>query len=392
MKKTLLVAALTMGFAGVAQAETSVTLYGIADAALQHQSVKIDGIGKADRTGMTSGGRSGSRFGLKGSEDLGNGLKAIFTLEQGFDIGTGDNADGDRGAFNRQAFVGLAGDSWGAFTMGRQYSISDGWLGAVGPFGNSFGLASQPVTFASGGHRYDNLFRYETPNFAGFQAAIGYSNDSGFGGQTWNRDNYITGVDTDSEGNALTAGLRYANGPLNAVATFDRLGDVSNGAGGTGSIKAWNLGGSYDFEVVKLALIFGQDRDGRIAANSGNIGQVLGDNGLAGGGAAPVPNAQYIDGFKANNYLVGLSAPLGAGKVMGAWGMSDSNLSDADVNGSVGNGFTGGEAKQHAFSLGYAYSLSKRTDVYAVGSYVKNLQYIDGAKGQEYRIGMRHAF
>ncbi len=386
MKKTLLAAALTMGFAGIAQAETSVTLYGIADAALQYQSVKVDNIGKADRTGMASGGRSGSRFGLKGSEDLGNGLKAIFTFEAGVDIGTGDHQQGGR-MFGRQAYVGLAGDSWGAFTMGRQYSISDGWLGAVGPFGNSFGLASQTTTFSSGGHRYDNLFRYETPNFAGFQAAVGYSNDSGFGGNPWNRDNYITGVDTDSEGNALTAGLRYANGPLNAVATFDRLGDISNGAEtGTGSIKAWNLGGSYDFEVVKLALIFGQDRDGRIGANDGNISQVL---DMAGVGT-PVPNAQYIDGFKANNYLVGLSAPLGAGKVMGAWSMSDSNLDDADIANSVG--FGNGEGKQHAFSLGYAYSLSKRTDVYAVGTYVKNLQYIDGAKGQEYRIGMRHAF
>lgn len=378
MKKTLLAAALTMGFAGIAQAETSVTLYGIVDAGLQYEQVKVDNVGKATRSGMASSTQSGNRFGLKGSEDLGNGLKAIFTLEQGFTIG--DGAGNSSRAFHRQAYVGLAGDSWGTFTMGRQYNIADSYFGSLGPIGNGFVLAAQPRTFASGGFRADNMFKYETPNFAGFQAAIGYSKNSSLSGSNeWDFKGYNGNADVDRDsGSLLTAGMRYSNGPIYAVATFDRLGDVAGAgasAGDNGSIKAFNLGAAYDFEVAKLHLGWGQDRDGRIAAGDNNLSET--------GAATPVRNARYYDGFKANNFLVGVSAPIGAGKIMASWAMSKSNLDDTaayDI------------ANQQTYALGYTYNLSKRTNVYAMAAYMKNVNYRDDAKAQQYSVGLRHQF
>ena len=117
MKKTLLAAALIAGFAGIAQAETSVTLYGIVDGGIGYQKTKNDNF-QNTRTGMIDGVQYGNRWGLRGTEDLGDGLRAVFTLESGFNLGSGTQAQGTKKGeydrlFGRQATLGLAGDSWG---------------------------------------------------------------------------------------------------------------------------------------------------------------------------------------------------------------------------------------------------------------------------------------
>src|SRR5690606_1156399 len=138
MKKSLLVAALIAGFAGAAQAETSVTLYGIVDAGIGYENVK-GSIGGQDvnskRTGVLSGVNSANRWGLKGTEDLGDGLQAVFVLENGFDLGTGQNKYDGR-MFGRQATIGLKSESWGQLDFGRQTNIATKYLaGVVNPFG-----------------------------------------------------------------------------------------------------------------------------------------------------------------------------------------------------------------------------------------------------------------
>src|SRR5699024_2873316 len=144
MKKTLLAAALAVGFVGAAQAETSVTLYGIIDTGVGYQRVKTPeieygGVTIVDKQRYsktviydgTSHGQAGSRWGLKGTEDLGNGLRAEFMLEGGIDVTTGTSNQGGR-LFGRQAWLGLAGDSWGALRFGRQHNVgTDFMLGMV---------------------------------------------------------------------------------------------------------------------------------------------------------------------------------------------------------------------------------------------------------------------
>jgi general bacterial porin, GBP family len=176
MKKTLLAAALLAGFAGVAQAETSVTLYGIIDTGLGYN--KISGGTDAQngsKFGMINGVQNGSRWGLRGSEDLGDGLRAVFQLESGFDSGNGTSAQGGR-LFGRQATVGLASDSWGQLDFGRQTNIASKYFGSIDPFGAGFGQANIGMGLsATNTVRYDNMVLYQTPSFSGFQFGVGYS-------------------------------------------------------------------------------------------------------------------------------------------------------------------------------------------------------------------------
>ena len=387
MKKTLLAAALMAGFAGIAHAETSVTLYGIVDGGVGYN--KFKGTTAYDsnaalrgnqisskKTGLINGVQSGNRWGLKGSEDLGDGLRAVFQLESGFDLGTGDSSQA-RGTttrlFGRQATLGLAGDSWGQLDFGRQTNIASKYMpGIVDPFGGGFDQANAGAAFTSiNTVRYDNLITYQTPNFSGFQLGVGYSFNTN-GPQAYKESN---GVEQNQR--AITTGLRYANGPIGLVATYDQRKTAETLVGanivGGDTVKAWNVGASYDFEVVKASLGFGQTRDGLFSPQSFS-GVGLGNN-LNG------------KGLKVNSYVVGLSAPVGAGNVMASWTMAaPRSAPDAFQN-------TNSEMKkQNVYSLGYTHPISKRTNVYAIGSYAKNVHFLPDAKSTLVGVGLRHQF
>ncbi|USY24395.1 porin [Alcaligenes sp. 1735tsa3] len=402
MKKTLLAAALMAGFAGVAHAETSVTLYGILDAGIGYQKVKgSEGYVtsgpqteiNSKRTGLINGIQSGNRWGLKGSEDLGDGLRAVFVLESGFDMGTGKSKQGDR-LFGRQATLGLAGDSWGQLDFGRQTNIASKYLSAVAdPFGGGFDQANIGGAFtAANTVRYDNMVMYQTPNFSGFQFGVGYSFNAD-GNQHWDKDldtklgGTVNAKDLNKQ--AITTGLRYANGPIGIALTYDQIRDRGVRADGSPvggvqyytqgddtTIKSWNIGGSYDFEVVKAYLAFGQTRNGLFE------GQTFGEL-----------NQQSLlgKGLKVNSYLVGLSAPVGAGTVMGSWTMADPDKAPDSFYQDFAND-SWEMKKQHTFSLGYSHPLSKRTNVYAIGSYVKNVYFMPDAKSTLIGVGLRHQF
>src|SRR5690625_1780327 len=241
MKKTLLAAALMVGFAGVAQAETSVTLYGVVDGGIGYERLKgsvagVDADGdvfgyyaregrsysvRNTRTGLLSGVQRGNRWGLRGSEDLGNGLRMIFQLESGFDIADGHSAQGGR-LFGREAHFGLAGDSWGQLTFGRQTTVSSMYIPGIGsPFGASFMQANFGATFSSvNTTRYDNMIQYQTPSFAGFQAGLGYSFNTN--GAQLGTMKGVTGKKIKPDQKAWTAALRYANGPIAVGLSYDQ--------------------------------------------------------------------------------------------------------------------------------------------------------------------------
>src|SRR5690554_2044329 len=266
MKKTLLAAALTVGFFGVAQAETSVTLYGIIDTGIGYNKIEAGSDGdevKATKFGLVNGVQSGSRWGLKGTEDLGNGLQAVFQLEAGFDSSTGHQAQGGR-LFGRHATIGLQGDSWGRLDLGRQTNIASKYFADVAsPFGASFTQANIGATFGSANTIcWDNMVMYQTPNFSGFQFGVGYSFNAN-GSQQFRQ----SGGD-DPNTHAWTTGLRYDNGPIGVAATYDQFEAPESFSDGTPNpdggikVKSWNVGASYDFSVVRLHAGFGQTRNG----------------------------------------------------------------------------------------------------------------------------------
>jgi len=387
MKKTLLAAALLAGFAGAAQAETSVVLYGLIDTGIGYQQIKgnayINDKGQSvdvnqSKVGLLNGVQGGSRWGLRGTEDLGDGLRAVFNLESGFNSANGSTAQNGL-LFGRRATVGLASDSWGRFDFGRQVSIATQYFESIDPFALGFGQANMGTLFSAANTlRYDNTVKFQTPMFNGFQFGIGYS---------FNADDTIdnqTGWGTADNTRAITAGLRYANGPFAIALTYDQL-NGSNQMNNKATPKQWILGGSYDFEAVKLALAFGQTRDGWFASQdintfgSGepNLPKVSNDeNEMVNIG---LPSNSFDNGPKVNSYMVGLSAPLGGGsKVFASWLMADPKDSDAQ--------------KWQIYNLGYTYDFSKRTDLYAMGSFSNNYYFYDGLKSTVFGVGVQHRF
>ena len=382
MKKTLLAAALVTGLAGVAHAESSVTLYGLVDAGYGYQGVetKYRGAypsGKITQRdfGVHSGVMNGSRWGLKGSEDLGNGTSAIFVLESGFDVNNGRSLQDGR-LFGRQAYVGLTGDSWGTFTIGRQYNAGDTFVAPIDPFGTGGGFAASNTIFGdSVSGRYDGVIKYVTPNFSGFQfalAAVHDDSETKYRGAAEVPGLNKTDFKTINRTVGLSTGLGYTNGPIYVGASFDYLdqktnniwdADANNGVGAYGGssrhkTKAWNIGGTYDFDVVKLHLLYGGQADGSI----GGVGGLANEAWL--GAPASVQTAAGTfsgDGLKQHSWLAGLSAPVGdAGKVMFSYAGNTVKNTDVAENFKI---------KSHNFALGYRHGLSKRTSVYGVASY-----------------------
>ena len=372
MKKTLLAAALALGFAGVAQAETSVTLYGVVDGGIGYTRFKHDSGIKATKTGLIDGVQNGNRWGLRGSEDLGNGLRAIFQLESGYSLADGSSAQGGR-LFGREASLGLQSDNWGTLKLGRQTNFASRFLGGVAsPFGDAFKEAHVGSSFTSMATvRSDNMVTYETPSFSGFRFGVGYSFNTN-GSQNWDVKGLPTGVPNpdDSNRKLITTALLYANGPIAVGASYDQL-DAENW---DSKVKAWNLAGSYDFEVVKLHLGFGQERKGTLAARGVNFG-----SGISIGHGAGFLH----DSYKANNYSVGLSAPVGTGNIMVGW--QSSRLSSGAFKDAAE------ENSQNLYSIGYTYPFSKRTNLYAVGTYGDGYAFTDTDVTQVI-VGLRHRF
>lgn len=372
MKKTLLAAALLAGFAGVAQAETSVTLYGIIDTGIGYNKIKGNGF-DASRIGMINGVQNGSRWGLRGSEDLGDGLRAVFQLESGFDSGNGKSGQGSR-LFGRQATIGLASDSWGQLDFGRQTNIASKYFGSIDPFGAGFGQANIGMSMsAMNTVRWDNMVMYQTPSFSGFQFGVGYafSVDDNAGADR-------VGFRTADNVRGITTGLRYVNGPLNIAFSYDQLNASNNQLQSAvdATPRSYGIGGSYDFEVVKLSLAYARTTDGWFGGQ--------GINGIS--SANSLSTNVFADGFKANSYMVGLSAPIGgASKLFGSWQMVDPS------NDRLNRG-SGADETMNVFSLGYTYDLSKRTNLYAYGSYAKNYAFVDDVKSTAVGVGIRHRF
>ena len=222
MNKRILVAAVLGSIGVAAHAQSSVTLYGLIDAGVSY--VNHAGANSKSLTKYDDGVAQGSRWGLKGNEDLGGGLKAIFTLESGFNSGNGtlgqSNATTQR-LFGRQAFVGLAKDGMGSVTFGRQYSMSTDVLANYTTGGNTvagnyaFHINDVDQLTSS---RVDNAIKFTSANFAGvtFGALYGFSNQAGaFAGAQG------TGS-SNSGGSARTYsfGLNYAAGPIGVGAAF----------------------------------------------------------------------------------------------------------------------------------------------------------------------------
>ena len=317
MKKITRVAAcvaLAMGGTAVAYAQSTVTLFGIVDTNVAH----LRGSGNGSVNILGTDGNLSSRLGFRGVEDLGGGLKAGFWLEAALnpDVGTGGSTNANNqpsGAsnsggltFGRRSTVSLMGDNWGEVRLGRDYVPGFWNLSAFSPFGtNGIGSSSflfYPVQSAARitNVRASNSVGYHLPKMGGVYGQLMYA----FG------ENSASGP-TKNDGRALGIRVGYKSGPVDvAVATTKT--EISS----LGDLRQTNIGGSYDFGVAQLMLLWNQNKVGSTSTKSA---------------------------------LVGARIPLGQGHVRVAYSRVNASGVANDA--------------QH-LALGYVYDLSKRTALY----------------------------
>lgn len=230
---------------GSAFAQSSVNLYGVADAAIER--VK----GGTSVTRLASGQQFGSRWGLRGTEDLGGGLKAVFQMEAGLNIANGALGQGGL-AFGRQAYVGLAGP-FGAVRLGRQYSPMDDIAGVVGT--KTYDVLSVVPIIGNGDYnRVNSAVTYLSPSVAGTTFQAQYS----FGDQR-------PATDTSRDfAKQYSMHALHANGPLTLGLSLMRVIDADSAAAGRQPKNAALLVGAYDFGSFKLSAYYDQEDKGAV--------------------------------------------------------------------------------------------------------------------------------
>jgi predicted porin len=353
-------AALIIGLAAgtAAQAQTQVQIYGIVDAAV----VSEHGGVASQSTKLTSGAASASRIGFRGAEDLGGGLSAIFTLETGVKVDTGE-LDASGTIFNRQAFVGLK-SSAGQVALGRQYTPYHLALVAIDPFGTGYAGTSKNLFPDNGTNvRTSNTITYKSPKVNGFDGELAYA----------------VGEQTDaSTGRQFGGAVGYAKGPLALrVAYNSKNTDV--GATASAPAVSRSLGrntlitAAWELPVASLRFAYGIDK-GTNAAPLPNANNPY-------GGIRPTPSTDGRD------VLLGVSAPVGPGTLMfSVMHKDDRTAFNQDAN---------------SWGIGYLYGLSKRTGLYAAYGHIDNRNGAgytvannteSGTGNTGYNLGMRHTF
>lgn len=335
MRLSYIAAAALAAIAASAHAQSSVTLFGIVDTAVEYG--KGSGDASTSKLALTSGGINTSRIGMRGSEDLGNGMSASFWLEAGFNAddgqftasnsnnqasGTGAAVNGRQGmTFNRRSTVSLNG-GWGELRLGRDYTAAYVNMFTFDPFGNN-GIGTSQTSVGSWavypggssglGTRASNSVSYFLPgNLGGFYGqAMYYLGDNQSG----------TATSSDGRGVSLRGG--YAAGPLNASAAYQRTKMAS------GDITTENIAGDYNFGVAHLIAHMNRDE-------------------------FDAPTSQTGRGW-----LVGSVVPVGQGEIHVAYSRYR-----------LDTGATTPETRKLA--LGYVYNFTKRTAVYTTIARVTN--------------------
>ncbi|EUC19738.1 UNVERIFIED_ORG: putative porin [Burkholderia sp. CF145] len=403
IKLAAALAALTLvecAFAGAAYAQSSVTMYGIVDDGFNWTSNS----GGHNLYNVSSGVMQASRWGLRGKEDLGGGLAALFVLENGFDLNSGSLGQKNRGStqglmFGRQAYVGLS-SAYGSVLVGRQY---DSVVDYVGPFeaGDQWGgyIAAHPgdLDNINNAYRVNNALKYTSANYAGLTFGGVYS---------------LGGVAGEASRNQVwSLGAGYANGPLSLGVGYlnarnPNVGFFGDNGASTAATASTNFVSSpvysgyasartYQVIAAGAAYAFGAATFGATYSNTQfrNLGDTVesGPNPRGYRGNATFNNAEV--NFK---YQVTPAFLLGA-----AFDYTHGGSVDASTGTNPG-------ARYYQGALGADYFLSKRTDVYLIGVYQKasgtdstgtaavaainNLTPSTSDRQSTVRVGIRHKF
>lgn len=320
MKKSILALAVATALTGAAHAQSSVTVYGVADAGIRYQTnVNAAGDGLLS---MGTGTHTSNRLGFRGVEDLGGGLTARFQLETGYSVKSGALDNTNNVLFNRTAAVGLGG-AWGNVDFGRQYTLAFRTDALLDPFGHKYTslipLSSGAGTTLPAAARNAGLGASATSGTR-FNNNIQYT---GTFGPLTARAEYALGEQAGDtgRGSAQAAGLSYAGGPLLLAGAYTQ----KETAAGFDN-KAYIVGGGYTFGNLRVTVGYSSEEQETAAA--GDF-----ENAIVWTGASYklTPALELTSGYYRTKY--------------------ESRAADG---------------RRNLFMLGAAYSLSKRTSLYAV--------------------------
>ncbi|MCK9216091.1 MAG: porin [Rhodoferax sp.] len=361
MKKSL-VALAVLAASGAAMAQSNVTLYGIADVWFGSSKFEVTGEDSARQTKVDSGGVDTSRWGMKGSEDLGGGLKANFQLESAVNMD-----DGTSTGFDRQAWVGLSG-GFGAVQLGKVWTSYDDIRSSANDTFNA-NIASSFSTWVGYSDRTDNGIKYISPNYGGVSGSL----------------TYALGEDktpTNSASSVLALGLQYANGPL--FVGFSHQQQKQNGVNGVFSAVPGFLSSELG-EALTVDLLGSSDVRGKTTYNLLNGSYDFGVAKLVGGynHVKQTINDEAVSA-KAKEYNLGVEVPLATNLKAGlGYASSKIEADGTDV------------AKTTGFSAAVIYNLSKRTAVYGALTQTKLEDQLGSdfeIKKTLYAVGMNHSF
>lgn len=372
MKKSLIALAV-LGAAASAQA-ADISLYGVVDTGLAYtyednwgfndQGLIAHTTDGESNLEMASGINASSRWGITGSEDLGNGMKVGFKLESAINTDDGSLGQGDR-LFGREASLTLSGD-FGKISAGRMGGVgsSAGTYDYVYLIGEAFDGGDFNIWGMTASSRYDNMITYETPEFAGVKVTAQYSFDGDVNGDN---NDYLDDAQHGKEGK--TSVDRYASlavtggyGNLQFVGAYEYFNHASNSA-----VKddghLFHLGGNYDFGVTKVFALAQYYQGVRKAA-----GWNLADD-IIDGLDYELIAGEGTDGFKGYGLHLGSITPIGGGDLTVAAYFQDGKLENNYMR-DVAESFDL-DAQYVGVSARYAYHLSKRTDAYLGAGYAK---------------------
>jgi len=392
MKQLITIFLLLIGYPIAAQTHDSITLYGIIDMGLQYATVNQPAGGASQFFGIATGTQSGSRLGVRGAHDIGGGYQTVFTLENGFNPGNGDAAQGGR-LFGRQSTVGLKNSTIGQLDFGRQINLATNYFLPIDPFGEGFGQANIGASFGSANTvRYSNMLMLQAKATESLTVGIGYSfatemssiyADNGSCLQAAcqaTNDGYRYQASNNLR--ALTLGAKYSSGPLLLAVAYDQLQgpDYLPDGPPKPNPTAWLAGGLYDFNIIKISLAYGQTRNGAWAGQASGAGTTPNSpltNTTLGAGAI------FVAGAATSSLLIGMTVPTTEGSILA----SVQRLQP--LTDSVPNAAT---AAQMIYSAGYLHNFTRRTNLYAYASYGNNYASIQSAQSTVVGIGLRHQF
>ncbi|SBT07158.1 Porin Gram-negative type [Candidatus Accumulibacter aalborgensis] len=357
MQKKLIALAVASLASGAAFAQTNVTMYGIADVGYIYSSGDAYrgpngniSSGSNAFSGLQSGILSGSRLGFRGEEALGNGLKAVFTLEYSLNLDNNTGVgSGTGGLYARQQFVGLSSATLGTVALGRQYSpgyiatVNNDPLGGALVESQSYLSAQAKMTITpNSAARWNNAITYTSPNWSGFSAKGIYA----FGETAAANGSYNDKL-TDINANQMFGlGFNYANGPLNVDLVYQSRMNVVNAdkslvtgnypPGTDNDINEYYVGASYDFKMVKIM------------------------------GSYQKQNDKNWTNFDSNLWSLGAVIPvLSASNIHLAYAQLNMDQNSCGLLGTGNGNVCGLTGSTNSATLAWTTALSKRTTLYA---------------------------